>query len=288
MRFGRGNSNRLASRRRAGDDADLLADRGKELDGCKGAFGDHYDISIGQPAMDLPSSLAGPIEQRLGRARFAVIEAFEGGEQCEEGQRHDATGPRHAHQHGGKPTQTAGFDEVPLGGAHRVAIDAAGADLGSPRRSMVSSSPDHHWLAGRHEDLDQQHQQQAACRVDDHAARLRTRWKVQKSGSRSRPGMRSAAVTVRRPGARITPASSIRIRPGGTREQIGEDCKPGHKTRRERIARAGKKTGVLHPIGRIGLLNRSNLVQLRQIESANRSILARAAPIEHIERYGKT
>src|ERR1700750_3398791 len=74
----------------------MLADGGKELDGRKGAVGDQYDISIGQPAMDLPSSLAGPIEQRLGRARFAIIEAFGGGEQGEEGERHDAIGPRRA------------------------------------------------------------------------------------------------------------------------------------------------------------------------------------------------
>jgi hypothetical protein len=36
------------------------------------------------------------------------------------------------------------------------------------------------------------------------------------------------------------------------------------------------------------MLNRSNLILLRQIESATRSILAGAAAIEPIERYGKT
>lgn len=146
----------------AGDDADVLADCGKEFGGRKGAVGDQYDITIGKPAADLPGGLAGPIEQRLGRARFAVIEAFGGGEQREERQRHDAIGPRHAHlQHGRKPAQAAGFDEVPLGGAHRIAIDAAGADLGSlaPLNGVIE--PDHHRLAGRHEDLDLQEQQVA-------------------------------------------------------------------------------------------------------------------------------
>ncbi|MCP3460362.1 hypothetical protein [Bradyrhizobium sp. CCGUVB23] len=44
---------------------------------------------------------------------------------------------------------------------------------------------------------------------------------------------------------------------------------------------------MLHPIGRIGTMNRSNLVQLRQIESENRSILARAAPIETLSAMAK-
>jgi len=41
---------------------------------------------------------------------------------------------------------------------------------------------------------------------------------VQKSGSHSRPRMRSAAATVRRPGAKMTPASSIR-----TFDQVGHE-----------------------------------------------------------------
>jgi hypothetical protein len=45
---------------------------------------------------------------------------------------------------------------------------------------------------------------------------------------------------------------------------------------------------MLHPIGRISALNRSNLVAVRQIESASPSILAGTSPIEHIHRYGQT
>ena len=71
--------------------------------------------------MDLQDSLAGPIEQCLWRARLSGIEAFGRREQREEGQRHDAVGPRHAHeQHGGKPAQAAGFDEVLMTRAHRI------------------------------------------------------------------------------------------------------------------------------------------------------------------------
>jgi len=84
---------------------------------------------------------SGGFAGRLGapnRAAFWVlglvgIEAFGGGEQSEKRQRHDAIGPRNLHQqHGGKPAQAAGFDEVTFGRADRIAIDAAGADLGSP------------------------------------------------------------------------------------------------------------------------------------------------------------
>src|SRR6202046_4584369 len=35
-------------------------------------------------------------------------------------------------EHGGKPAQAAGFDEVSFGRSDRIAIDAAGADLGAP------------------------------------------------------------------------------------------------------------------------------------------------------------
>ena len=68
-----------------------------------------------------------------------------------------------------------------------------------------------------------------ATALDDHAARLRIRWKVQKSGSHSRPRMRSAAATVRRPGAKMTPASSIR-----TFDQVGRVNRSANSTSRDR------------------------------------------------------
>ena len=78
----------------------------------------------------------------------------------------DAVGPRHAYeQHGGKPTQTAGFDEVTVGGTNRIVIDAAGADLGSPTPLDGVIKRDHHRGSGGYEGLDQQEQQSARDRA---------------------------------------------------------------------------------------------------------------------------
>ena len=47
------------------------------------------------------------------------------------------------------------------------------------------------------------------------------------------------------------------VRPRRTGKQIGEAREPGHEALRQRSAgRAGEKPEVLHPIGRIGVLNR--------------------------------
>ena len=148
-----------------GDDADMVAHRGEEFDGRECTVGDQHNGAIGKPAVDLQGGLAGPIEQCLGRARLVGIEALGGSKHGEKGQRHDALGPWHLHQqHGGKPAQAAGFDEVSLGRADRIAIDAAGADVGSPTPLDGIVEPDHHRRAGRHEGLDQQEQQPARHR----------------------------------------------------------------------------------------------------------------------------
>jgi hypothetical protein len=54
-------------------------------------------------------------------------------------------------QPGGKPSQSAGYDDMSLGGADWIAIDAVGADLGSPAplNGVVGSDPD--WRTGWHE-----------------------------------------------------------------------------------------------------------------------------------------
>jgi hypothetical protein len=78
------------------------------------------------------------------------------------------------------------------------------------------------------------------------------------------------------------------MRPSRAGEQFGEPREPVEKARRDGIRGVGEKMGMLHPIGRISALNRSNLVAVRQIESASPSILAGTSPIEHIHRYGQT
>ena len=64
-------------------------------------------------------------------------------------------------QHGGKPAQAAGFDEVSLGGADRIAINAAGADLGSPAPFDGVVEADYDRGVRRHESFYQQDQQLA-------------------------------------------------------------------------------------------------------------------------------
>jgi hypothetical protein len=149
-----------------GDDTDMAADGREKVDRRERTVGDQHDVAIGKPAVNLEGGLPGPIEQLLGRAWFAGIEALGGRKQGQEGQRHDAVGPRHAYeQHGGKPTQAAGFDEATFGGTNRIAIDAAGADLGSPTPLDGVINPDHHRGSGGYEGLDQQEQQSARDRA---------------------------------------------------------------------------------------------------------------------------
>src|SRR6516162_2250544 len=159
-----------------GDDADMVANRGEEFDGRERTVGDQHNVAIRKPAVDLQGGLPGPIEQRLLGTRLAFIEALGGSKQGEEGQRHDAIGPWHPHQqHGGKPAQTACFDEVTFGGADRIAIDATGADLGAQRRSMVSSSPITTGAPAGTNALTSRSNSRPAAARDDHVARLRIR-----------------------------------------------------------------------------------------------------------------
>ena len=72
---------------------------------------------------------------------------------------------------------------------------------------------------------------------------------------------------------------------GGSGEQIGESRQPVKHAWRERIVRGADKMRGLHLIRRIGTLNRSNLVALRQIESVCLAVLACRSPTEHIDRY---
>jgi hypothetical protein len=70
--------------------------------------------------------------------------------------------------------QAAGFDEVSLGGADRIATNTAGADLASPTPLDGVIKPDHHRGITWHKGFDQQHQRPATTR-GGHCARLRMR-----------------------------------------------------------------------------------------------------------------
>src|SRR3954469_957505 len=88
--------------------------------------------------------------------------------------------------------------------------------LAPQRRSMVSSIPITTGAPTGTKTFTNKHSNWRATPRGDHADRLRIRWKVQKSGSHSRPRMRSVAETVRRPGAKMVPATRTR-----TFDQVG-------------------------------------------------------------------
>jgi len=75
-----------------------------------------------------------------------------------------------------------------LGGADRIAIDAAGTDLGSPAPLDGVVDPDHDRRADGTKALISRINSRPATARDDHAARLRIRWKVQKPGRDLVPG----------------------------------------------------------------------------------------------------
>src|SRR5262249_6289793 len=101
--------------------------------------------------------------------------------------------------------------------------------LAPQRRSMVSSNPITTGApVGTNALTDKISSWRAAAR-DDHAARLRIRWKLQKLGSRSRPRMRSAVETVRRPGAKPVQASN-----DSTFDQVGRVNRSAKPTSRDR------------------------------------------------------
>ena len=149
-----------------GDDADIASDGGEELDGGKRGVADDDDAAARQPAVDLQSGLAGPVQQRLGRAWLAGIEALGRRKHGEKGQAHDAAGPRYVDQQlRGQPAQATGLDEVSLGGADRVTIDAAGADLVPPAPLDGVVDANDHGGIGAEEAGDQQAQQPACDRA---------------------------------------------------------------------------------------------------------------------------
>jgi len=85
LRFCGGKPNRFGVEPQAGDDADMGADGGEKFDCRERAVGDQDNRAIREPAADLQGSLAGPIEQCLGRSRFAGIEALEGASSVRKG-----------------------------------------------------------------------------------------------------------------------------------------------------------------------------------------------------------
>ena len=68
-----------------------------------------------------------------------------GGQGGQEWQTPDAASPRNiGQQHHGKPAQSAGFDEVAVRGAYRIAVDSTRLDLAAPSslESVIKTDDD--------------------------------------------------------------------------------------------------------------------------------------------------
>ncbi len=150
--------------------------------------------------------LAGPVRDRLVAAPGLVVTPG-GGQHGQEGQGPHPPGPGHVGpQHQADPAQPLGLDEVAVGGADRVPIDPQGLNFGPPApfQGLVDGQVQR---SRRRQVWDQVCQQHPA---DDQEARLRTGWSRAPSPSSCRPSAYyRAEVTVRRPGARMTPISRI-------------------------------------------------------------------------------
>src|SRR5215813_15137173 len=173
-----------------------------------------------------------------------------------------------------------------LGGTHRVAIDAAGTDLGSPAPLDGVVESDDHRRAGWDERFDQQYQQLlrrctgGPCRpVEDAMERAEVGITIPpQDAKRCRHGAPSGRED-------NTGKQHQNIRPSRACKQVEEAREQTHKARRERIGGMRQAMGVLHRMRRIESLNRSNAVALRQIESDAASDLASLTSSSHINRY---
>ncbi len=101
----------------------------QEQRGRKAAVADQHEVAPGSPAACLQGELTADIEQRLVAATPLAAGAL-GRDQCgEEGQRPDPFSPWHGRQqHQAHPAQPAGLDEVAVGRAYGIAVDALGRD----------------------------------------------------------------------------------------------------------------------------------------------------------------
>ena len=166
-------------------------------------------------------------------------------------------------------------------------------------RALILASPapldgiveaDHHRGVRRHEGFDQQDQQLARHGPG------RPRRPVEDTVEGAKVGIVFAPEDAQRrrdgsPAWRQDDAGEQHqdVRPGRTGEQIREAHEPRQETfRQRRPRRAGEKMGVLHPIGRIGALNRGNIASVRQIEIDRLTELAFTRRNRHTGRYGQT
>ena len=189
----------------AGDDGEVRREVAQQRDGREAAVGHRDDAPPGQPARDLQQRLAAPVRELLVALALLGRVPLGGRQDGQEGQAPDAAGPGNGReQHDAEPAQTAGLDEMAMAGADRVTVDPARRDPRAPAPLDGIIEADHH-RAVRDEGGDQPQQEPMR---EHQGPWLSTRWYTAKPATSPRPMRRSAAATVRRPGASRVPPTS--------------------------------------------------------------------------------
>ncbi len=136
---------------------------GKQFERSVAAVGHTNQHTLGQPLTDLRDHLTRPVGALFVALAELLMAAFGGRQHGQKGQCPDTLRPRNGgEQHQTQPTQAAGRDEERTRGAHRVAVDAFGLDLGpTPARAMVVEA-EHDGRIGWNEGVEEQAQQDAA------------------------------------------------------------------------------------------------------------------------------
>ena len=97
-----------------------------------------------KPALHLKHKLTRPVGEEFWFASLLLPVAFRGRQCGKKRKRPHASGPRNiGQQHQAQPPQTTGFDEMGIGRANWITIDAAGANPGSPASLDGVIEPEH-------------------------------------------------------------------------------------------------------------------------------------------------
>ncbi|HZG52033.1 MAG TPA: hypothetical protein VEZ40_07850 [Pyrinomonadaceae bacterium] len=142
----------------------LPAHRREQFECGEAAVGDHDQLALRQPPLNLQKHLPRPLGQLLMRMPAICVVALGRAQASQHGQRPDSFSPRDTHrQHQAEPTQTARTDEVGVRRAHRVAVDPFSRDaFSTPPLDSVIDGKDERAL--RRQLLDEQRKQAARGR----------------------------------------------------------------------------------------------------------------------------
>ncbi len=193
----------------AGDRRDAGAThRIKEQEGREAAIAHQDEVAPRQPEAGLESELASDVEQRLVATAPFATGALRRHQRGQERQGPDASRPGdRGEHHQAHPAQPARLDEMAVGGANGIAVDALGRDpLAEAALDRVVHSQETTGPRCANASMRSPSRMRLSLR-GHHAAGLRMRWTFTNCRPRARHRMRRTLATVRRPGVRIAPIS---------------------------------------------------------------------------------